>query len=231
MKFRLSDANIGAGLSLSGDLCLPSGQIVGLLGANGVGKTTLLRHLSKIDRGSNLIAQSYVCEGTYSGASLVFQRDNLFPWMSVRENMLLGLEAANADRAEQSIQNWLDEFRMREVLDRWPSYLSGGERAIAALVRSLVNPVGNLLFLDEAFRALDIPNLTRALDLVKVEHTKVFEGILLVTHDPLIYWELCGSFCVLSRNEANLTLRQIEVSRENGIKAFKFELASAMRGT
>lgn len=157
------------------DLDIPSGEFVALLGESGSGKTTLLRALAGLDDNAET-------EGSYEvpqNVSVLFQDSRLLPWLSVLENVTLGLRRPDAESAARLM---LDAVGIGDKADVWPATLSGGQKQRAALARSLLrNP--ELLLADEPFGALDA--LTRlkmhALLFRMVERHR--PTIILVTHD------------------------------------------------
>ncbi len=141
---------------------------IGIIGASGCGKSTLLRQLSGIetpDEGTITInALSPIVDKRRFQESMdyVFQKHNLFPHLSIRDNILLilekirGLEKAEACRIVEDV---LAQMQLLDVADRRPNQISGGQAQRASIARALAtNP--QLIFLDEPTAALD-PMLTK----------------------------------------------------------------------
>ncbi|MFH5776406.1 ABC transporter ATP-binding protein [Paracoccus sp. NGMCC 1.201697] len=156
-------------------LDIPRGQFVALLGESGSGKTTLLRALAGLDDDADH-------GGTYSvpqSVSVLFQDSRLLPWLSVIDNLTLGLRH---DRAVPEAQAMLEAVGIGDKARVWPGTLSGGQKQRAALARSLLRSP-DLLLADEPFGALDA--LTRlkmhALLFRLVERRR--PTVILVTHD------------------------------------------------
>ena len=156
-------------------LDIPRGQFVALLGESGSGKTTLLRALAGLDddaesSGSYAVPQS---------VSVLFQDARLLPWLSVIDNLTLGLRHAQAFPEAQAM---LEAVGIGDKAAAWPGTLSGGQKQRAALARSLLRGP-DLLLADEPFGALDA--LTRlkmhALLFRLVERQR--PTVILVTHD------------------------------------------------
>jgi NitT/TauT family transport system ATP-binding protein len=171
------------------DLEVREGEIVALLGRSGGGKSTLLRILAGLippDEGEVRFKGQRV-EGPMEGMAMVFQSFALFPWLTVLENVALGLEARGLPKAER-------ERRAREAItlvglegfeNALPKELSGGMRQRVGFARALVVEP-EILFMDEPFSALD-PLTAEGLredllDLWQAGRTST-RGILLVTHN------------------------------------------------
>ena len=143
------------------DLALRKAEIVALLGPSGSGKTTLLSLLAgflKPDAGRVILGGR---DATGLGprqrrVGVMFQNYALFPHMSVRKNILFGLQAHKVDKAEQQrrLRSALELTKLTEFEDRMPSQLSGGQQQRVALARALVIQP-DLLLLDEPFSGLD----------------------------------------------------------------------------
>jgi NitT/TauT family transport system ATP-binding protein len=157
-------------------------EFVSIVGPSGCGKTTLLRiaaGLLKPDQG-----QVIYPDNTLPSTALVFQDQGLLPWLTVMDNIGLGLELKKVSKAERTKK--VLEFMKRVKLDgfqnHYPFELSGGMRQRVALARAfLTNP--NILLMDEPFGALDAQTRVilqeELLNLWRMEHNTV----LFVTHD------------------------------------------------
>ncbi|MGL4286435.1 MAG: ABC transporter ATP-binding protein [Phreatobacter sp.] len=168
------------------DLSVKPGEFVTIVGASGCGKSTLLRlvtGLDTVDRGS-IIHDGRRVDGPSLTRGIVFQEPRLFPWLTVTENIALGLE--NAPLGRDAKRRLVDEHIVLVGLagfeKAYPRQLSGGMAQRVAIARGLVNRP-DLLLLDEPFGALDA--LTRAHLQSELQRIWAHEGItmLLVTHD------------------------------------------------
>lgn len=171
------------------NLQLNEGEIVALLGKSGSGKSTLLRimaGLTKPSTGKVLYAKQPIV-GPAPGISMVFQSFALLPWLTVLENVELGLEAKGFSRSlrRQKALQAIDTIGMDGFESAYPKELSGGMKQRVGFARALVVEPECLL-MDEAFSALDIltsENLRNdLLDLWKNKKTPI-KNILCVTHD------------------------------------------------
>ena len=155
------------------DVEVAAGEFVALLGRSGSGKTTLLRILAGLDDGAG--GDAFVP----AARSVVFQDARLLPWLSVLDNVVLGLPGPDArERGRAAVT----EVGLAGHEDDWPKTLSGGEAQRAALARALVREP-DLLLLDEPFGALDALTRLRMHALVQELCARHRPAVLLVTHD------------------------------------------------
>jgi NitT/TauT family transport system ATP-binding protein len=141
------------------ELSLSEAQIVGLLGRSGSGKSTLLRLIAGLARPSSGII-SYLGQpliGPAPGIAMVFQSFALFPWLTVLENVQIGLEALRLPEPEirRRALAAIDLIGLDGFESAYPRELSGGMRQRVGFARALVvHP--NILLMDEPFCALDV---------------------------------------------------------------------------
>lgn len=165
------------------------GEIVALLGKSGSGKSTLLRLIAGLlnpTRGEIFYRNKRV-QGPAHGISMVFQHFALMPWLTVFQNVELGLEALGVpkeERRERTLKA-IDTIGLDGFESAYPRELSGGMRQRVGFARALVvNP--DLLLMDEPFSALDVLTaenlLSDLLNLWQEKKTNT-KGILFVTHD------------------------------------------------
>jgi NitT/TauT family transport system ATP-binding protein len=141
------------------NLTLHEGEIVGLLGRSGSGKSTLLRLIAGLARpqGGSLSYLGRKIDGPAGGIAMVFQSFALFPWLTVLENVQLGLEALGLPEKEIRTRALyaIDLIGLDGYESAYPRELSGGMRQRVGFARALVvHP--NILLMDEPFSALDV---------------------------------------------------------------------------
>ena len=185
-------------------LTLRPGEIVGLLGRSGSGKSTLLRIIAGLDEPSSGLV-SYMGEpvaGPASGIAMVFQSFALFPWLTVLENVQLGLEALGVPEAEmrkRSLQA-IDLIGLDGFESAYPRELSGGMRQRVGFARALVvHP--NVLLMDEPFSALDVLTAeTLRSDFLDLwgEGQLPIRSVLLVTHNIEEAVQMCDRMLIFS---------------------------------
>ena len=188
------------------DLTLHAGEIVGLLGRSGSGKSTLLRIVSGLLKPTSgeVKWRGAPLTGPAPGVAMVFQSFALFPWLTVQENVELGLEAQGVKRAEREerTEAAIDLIGLGGYDGAYPKELSGGMRQRVGLARALVvHP--DLLLMDEPFSALDVLTAeTLRTDLIDLwmEDKLPVKSILIVTHNIEEAVLMCDRILVFSSN-------------------------------
>src|SRR5271169_3163015 len=188
------------------NLELREGQIVGLLGRSGSGKSTLLRLIAGLSEPSagDLHYLGQPISGPAPGIAMVFQSFALFPWLTVFENVALGLEAQRMPRADirkRSLQA-IDLIGLDGFESAYPRELSGGMRQRVGFARALVvHP--NILLMDEPFSALDVLTAeTLRTDFLELwgEGQLPIKAVLLVTHNIEEAVQMCDRLLIFSTN-------------------------------
>ncbi|MBV8938515.1 MAG: nitrate/sulfonate/bicarbonate ABC transporter ATP-binding protein [Alphaproteobacteria bacterium] len=171
------------------NLTLHSGEILGLLGKSGSGKSTLLRIIAGLIRPSSgtVTLREHAVSKKELDIAMVFQTFALFPWLTVLDNVQLGLEALGVSEKEKRKRalEAIDLIGLDGYESAYPRELSGGMKQRVGFARALVvNP--ELLLMDEPFSALDVLTAetlkTDFLDLW-VEKKMPLKSVLLVTHN------------------------------------------------
>ena len=195
--------------SLSADFAIAETARVALLGASGAGKSTLLSTLAGFlapSRGRVLWRDTNITD-LAPGArplSILFQDQNLFPHLSVAQNLGLGispkLRLARADHAK--IAAALDRVGLSGLGDRRPATLSGGQQSRVALARCLLR-AKPLLLLDEPFAALGPALKSDMLALVAEIATEQHATVLMVSHEPADAIALCPQTVLVAEGVAH----------------------------
>lgn len=185
------------------------GKFISIVGPSGCGKSTLLSILAKLEDKSS-------GEITFNKDNIVLgymlQKDSLFPWLTILDNCLLGLEIKGIKTEDNIsyVNHLLDSYGLTEFKDKYPSSLSGGMRQRVALIRTLaIHP--DILLLDEPFSALDaMTRVALADDLYKMIK-KEGKTVLMVTHDIAEAVSLSDIVIVLTKRPAKIkTIYEIE---------------------
>lgn len=187
------------------DLTLRENEIVGLLGRSGSGKSTLLRSIAGLMRPDEGTVDFVADEnGVAPTVSMVFQTFALFPWLTVLQNVELGLEALRVAPEERRTRALaaIDLIGLDGFENAYPKELSGGMRQRVGLARAIVvNP--SLLLMDEPFSALDVLTAeTLRTDLLDLwsEGRMPIKSILIVTHNIEEAVLMCDRILVFSSN-------------------------------
>jgi len=174
-------------------LSVPAGQIATVMGPSGIGKSTLLAFVAGLlgpewSTSGRVLLDARDLAGVPPEArhvGMVFQEAGLFPHLSVGENLAFGLSTDVRGRTNRraAVEAALDSAGLAGFFDRDPATLSGGQRARAALMRTLLARPAALL-LDEPFSRLDL-GLRAEIRAFVFDHVRAAKiPALLVTHDP-----------------------------------------------
>ncbi len=192
------------------ELC--KGRIAALMGPSGCGKTTLLRLAAGLEmptRGKVVFAGREV-DGPGPGRGIMFQEPRLFPWLTVKENVALGLpEQMESSEVSRSVDELLALVGVEGFGRAYPRELSGGMAQRVALARVLaVDP--ELLLLDEPFSGLDIANRFTLQEALGDIAAKRRLTVLMVTHDLDEALYLADTVYVLSHRPGRIA-HQLEL--------------------
>ena len=168
-------------------LSIKPGEFVSIVGASGCGKSTLLKLIIGLENDfqGQLLLDGKPITGTSLERGIVFQEHRLFPWLTVEQNVGIGLLNNNKLSEEEkrsSVQEHLELVGLKDFARAYPSQISGGMSQRVAIARALVNRP-EVLLLDEPFGALDA--FTRSYLQEELQRIWEKEGItmILVTHD------------------------------------------------
>lgn len=165
------------------NLTVHSGQHISLMGASGSGKSTFLRLVCGLQRPT---------EGTiyFEGKELIeptreigisFQNNSLFPWKTVKENILLPKKLAKEEVSAEDLEWVIHQMEIENIMNRYPLTLSGGQIQRVSLARSILQKP-KLLLLDEPFSALDSTTSQNCQSLLEEALMKKSIALILVTH-------------------------------------------------
>ena len=161
-------------------------EFVCVIGASGCGKSTLIRLLAGLEtptRGEVLLDGQMV-SGPGPDRGMVFQGYTLFPWRTVKRNVMFGPEMAGRGRmpAEEEAMQWIDLVGLTKFADSYPHQLSGGMKQRVAIARALANQP-RILLMDEPFGALDAQTRAKMQAYLMEIWKNIDITILFITHD------------------------------------------------
>ncbi|TNC25187.1 ABC transporter ATP-binding protein [Amycolatopsis alkalitolerans] len=211
------------------DLTVRKGEIVSVVGPSGCGKSTLLSLVTRFAQPTSgtlewspEITERVRRRGGHL-LSMVFQRDTIFPWRTVRKNVQFGMESLKLDPAEKTrrTESLLALGGLAATADSYPRALSGGMRRRLALLMALsVHP--EVLLLDEPFAALDEPTRVELTGEVLELARRAEISVLLVTHDLAEAISLSDRVVVMSNRPARIRrVVDVPLGRDRDIIALR----------
>lgn len=167
-------------------LTIDHGEFVVLLGPSGCGKSTILNLIAGFEKpnSGNIQCQGRPVLTPGSDRGMVFQQDNLYPWLTVRDNVSFGLrrQGTKQKKIQRETQRFLKLVGLQGFEEHYPWQLSGGMKQRAAMARAwLPNP--DVLLMDEPFGALDAQTRIMMQELLLSAWQQTRSTILFVTHD------------------------------------------------
>lgn len=184
------------------------GEFVAIIGPSGCGKTSVLSLVAGLipkSKGRVTLKGEEIVKPN-DKVGYMFQKDQLFPWLTIENNVTLPLTIKNIKTTEnvQYCSNLLKKYGLDEFKKRYPDQLSGGMRQRAALIRTLSSKP-ELLLLDEPFSALDYQTRLKVSDDVYKVIKSERKTAILVTHDISEAISLADKIIVLSKRPAKVT--------------------------
>jgi sulfonate transport system ATP-binding protein len=163
---------------------IQSGEFICIVGHSGCGKSTLLKIIAGLlDCNSGLVELGgKVIQEPDIGVGMIFQEHRLFPWLTIKENVALGLHHISRDKKNRIVSEYLALVNLTGFENAYPHQLSGGMAQRASIARSLVNDP-KVLLLDEPFGALDaLTRIQMQREILRIWEKKK-ATMILVTHD------------------------------------------------
>jgi len=161
-------------------------EFISIVGPSGCGKSTLLRILGGLDEvsGGTMIIGDRPIEGPGADRGMVFQSYTLFPWLTVEDNIRVGLKIKKMPKKEQDgiVERYLEIIKLSAFRKSYPKELSGGMKQRVAIARALANSP-EVLLMDEPFGALDSQTKAEMQVLMREIWKTERTTIIFITHD------------------------------------------------
>lgn len=193
-------------------LSVNENEFISIIGTSGCGKSTLLSILA------GLVAKSsgeILFNKDNFKIGYMLQKDSLFPWRTILDNCLIGLEISNTlnEESKTRVINMLNKYGLKDFIDKYPDSLSGGMKQRVALIRTLAtNP--DILLLDEPLSALDYQTrLALSNDLYKIIKEEKKTAIM-VTHDLGEAISISDRIVVLSKRPSKIK-KIVDINYQN----------------
>ncbi len=188
-----------------------------IIGPSGCGKSTLARIIAGLDErtGGEVLLAGNPVNGPGPDRGMVFQGYTLFPWLTVKKNVMFGPEANGHSRleAERQAMQWLALVGLEKFAEAYPHQLSGGMKQRVAIVRALANQP-RILLMDEPFGALDAQTRCRMQAHLLEIWRQIDITIIFITHDLEEAIFLADRILVLSAHPGQVQeLIEVPVSR------------------
>jgi NitT/TauT family transport system ATP-binding protein/sulfonate transport system ATP-binding protein len=180
-------------------LAVRDGEFVAIVGPSGCGKSTLMKMIAGFespDQGEILV-DGVIRKGPNAKGILISQHGSVFPWMTVQQNLMFGLDGAKEKEKAELADHYISMVGLKGFEKSYPHELSGGMLKRVEIARALVMKP-EILYMDEPFSALDaLMNLRMRMELLRIlgeeRHT-----VLLITHDVEEAIHLADRIVVLS---------------------------------
>ncbi len=180
-------------------------EFVSIIGPSGCGKSTVLSIIAGLEKNSagNIYIHSKKQTDKSGHIGYMLQQDHLFPWLTVKQNALLGLDIRHekTPEAQRRVDKLLKQYELEGFANAYPKQLSGGMRQRVALIRTLaIDPA--VLLLDEPFSALDYQTRLAVSDDIHSIIKMQGKTAILVTHDISEAISMSDRVIVLSKRPA-----------------------------
>ena len=184
------------------------GEFVAIMGPSGCGKTTLLRLIAGLDQPTSgeVIADGEVVKKPSGDRAVIFQQYSLFPWLTVLENVMFGLNLKKDRTKEENLkaaERYLESVGLIDFKDSYPHELSGGMKQRVAIIRSLLNH-SPILLMDEPFSALDMQNRHMLQEQLIGVWKRFKNTIVFVTHDVDEAIYLADKIVIMDKNPGKI---------------------------
>ena len=161
-------------------------EFICVIGPSGCGKSTLIRIIAGLEKqtSGSILLDSKPIDSPSSDRGMVFQNYTLFPWLTIKKNIMFGLIMSKTDREEANTKamDWLELVGLSEFSDLYPHQLSGGMKQRVAIARALATRP-RILLMDEPFGALDAQTRAQMQSYLLQIWESIDITIIFITHD------------------------------------------------
>ncbi|MEA3443708.1 MAG: ABC transporter ATP-binding protein, partial [Bacteroidota bacterium] len=206
-------------------------QLTCLLGSSGCGKTTILRLIAGleitqageifINNKSATANEQIIISPQKRNIGFIFQDLALWPHFTVYKNIAFGLNERKEKNVKDTVFKMLDFFELHEQAEKFPHQLSGGQKQLVAISRSLVLKP-KILLMDEPLANLDVKIKRKTLELIKKLNQRFDLTLVYVTHDHKEAFAIADRIVVLNKGRIEETgsVEQIKKSKNEYVKYF-----------
>lgn len=192
-------------------------EFICVIGPSGCGKSTLIRIIAGLEKqtSGSILLDSKPIDSPSSDRGMVFQNYTLFPWLTIKKNIMFGLIMSKTDRQEANTKamDWLELVGLSEFSDLYPHQLSGGMKQRVAIARALATRP-RILLMDEPFGALDAQTRAQMQSYLLQIWESIDITIIFITHDLEEAIYLADRILVLGSSSNQLQeIVEIPVSR------------------
>jgi NitT/TauT family transport system ATP-binding protein len=203
------------------DLDIGEGEFVTIVGPSGCGKSTLLNLIVGLLRASagRIDFRGAPIDGICTDIGYVTQKDNLFPWRTLVENVEVALEIRGVDRSERRRQakELIERVGLRGFEDHYPHELSGGMRQRANIIRTLIYDP-QLILMDEPFGPLDAQTRIVLQDELLKLWSTTKKTIVFITHDLIEAITLADRVVLMSSRPGRIkSIEQVNIARPRDV--------------
>lgn len=216
------------------DLDIPAGSFVSIIGPSGCGKSTMLRLISGLDQADtgNVLLDGVQIQAPGEDRGFMFQEHNLFPWMTIYDNVAFGLRARHMYKEKKDdVDKILALVGLSEFKKSYPHQLSGGMCQRASLARALVGKP-KVLLLDEPLGALDAFTRMNLQDEIQRIWKQEHMTMIMVTHDVEEAVYMSDEIIVMSARPGKI-IKKLKVDlgrpRDRGSQDFFYYSSEVLR--
>ena len=214
------------------DLEIKKGDIFGIIGLSGAGKSSLIRLINRLEEPTSgkviidgvditSLSKTELLEKRKK-IGMIFQHFNLLSSRTVGENVAFALEIAKWDKnkIQERVKDLLELVELSDKINYYPNQLSGGQKQRVAIARALANNP-DILLSDEATSALDPKTTKSILELIKSIQKKLGLTVVMITHQMEVIKEICNKVAVMSGGQISRKRRSTPYFLRSSVRYYK----------